>query len=49
MNGFDALVDAIKGRGIKLIEAPRLDPSEVERRKMIADRRKLDGGNGRQR
>jgi hypothetical protein len=46
MNGFDALVDAIKDRGIKLIEAPRLGPSEVEKRKMIAHRNRTFGGNG---
>jgi phage terminase small subunit len=48
MKGFEQLAAEIAARSAKLVPAvPSVDPREVERRKMIAERRRLfNGGNG---
>jgi hypothetical protein len=47
MRQFDDLVDSIKARSAKLVSA--VNPAEIEHRKMIGDRNRRFGGNGRQR
>jgi hypothetical protein len=51
MKGFEQLATEIAARSAKLVPAvPSVNPSEVARRKMLAERRKLYGAtNGRQR
>jgi hypothetical protein len=50
MENLEELGADIAARSAKLVPAvPRVDPSEVERRKTLADRNRTFGGNGRQR
>jgi hypothetical protein len=44
---FDDLVESIVARAAKPVNA--IDPAEVEHKKIVAERQKQFGGNGKQR